>query len=179
MVFSTRSIYSRSRCLWHGVSSKVSEGFVLYQRWKTLHTFVFIHFYNKHTNVTAVSQTQTSHSPIHQYKLRTHSPIHQYKLRSHSPIHQYKVRRGKLFIRRIEQSDMATYTCLAENKLGSLNFSYYLAVLGNTVSERRCMEVLNSLIYEPLLFMYLAIILHYSAKCDNSSRRKIVSFTCS
>ncbi|RUS91690.1 hypothetical protein EGW08_000516, partial [Elysia chlorotica] len=42
---------------------------------------------------------------------------------------KYKVRRGKLLIRNIEQRDMATYKCMAENKLGSLNFTYYLAVL--------------------------------------------------
>ncbi|GFS13362.1 fibroblast growth factor receptor [Elysia marginata] len=34
-------------------------------------------------------------------------------------------------IKNIQQSDMATYTCIASNKLGTLKFSYYLAILEN------------------------------------------------
>lgn len=44
---------------------------------------------------------------------------------------KYKLRRGKLLIKNIQQPDMATYTCIAKNKLGTLEFSYYLAVLEN------------------------------------------------
>ncbi|KAK3747596.1 hypothetical protein RRG08_065464 [Elysia crispata] len=44
---------------------------------------------------------------------------------------KYKVRRGRLLIRDIQQSDMATYKCMAKNKLGSLNFTFYVAVLEN------------------------------------------------
>ncbi|GFO22113.1 hypothetical protein PoB_004861800 [Plakobranchus ocellatus] len=44
---------------------------------------------------------------------------------------KYKQRRGKLFVRSIELRDQASYTCFATNKVGSLNYTFHVAVLEN------------------------------------------------